>query len=351
MDQPSFSSNQASPDEADRPGSIDGRSRAPLVDPFGRRIEYVRLSVTDRCNFRCLYCMPKSIEALAKARLLSFDEIERIATVLAQLGVRKLRLTGGEPTVRRGLPELVARLARVPGLVDLGMTTNGWNLATCAPALRAAGLSRVNVSLDTLRRERFLRLAQVDRLNDVLAGIEAVVALGWTPLKLNVVVCRGVNDDEAPDFVERFAALPISIRFIEYMEFGAPGFSLVPWDTVRRTLDRRFRLEPVPGRPGDGPARSWKVEGTDVTVGAISARSDQFCAGCNRIRIGADGSIRSCLAYEGGAIQLRDVLRAGGDDDDIEAALRAAVLRKPWSHTQGEQGGRAFEGEMVRCGG
>ena len=269
------------------------------------------------------------------------------------MGVDRIRLTGGEPTVRRGFVDLVRRiaLAKEHGLRDLAMTTNGWNLADVGPALRDAGMDRVNISLDTLDRDTFTRITQRDRLPDVLAGIDKVVAMGWLPLKINVVVCKGLNDTEVGDFVEQFKHLPVTIRFIEYMAFGESKFPLVPWAETRRTLEERFTLEPVDGPGGSGPASYWKVAGTKVEVGTIGALSSQFCAACNRVRVTADGELRNCLAYEPQALSLRDVMRETSDDEDLEWAIRGAILRKPLSHIQLEDGSNSFEGSMVTIGG
>lgn len=326
--------------------------RGQIIDPFGRRIHYVRLSVTDRCNFRCVYCMPEEgVEFTHRDELLNFEEIERIGRVMTEMGVDRIRLTGGEPTVRRDVLELVSRLGALPRLEDLAMTTNGWNLAKIGADLKAAGLTRLNISIDTLDRERFIALARVDRLDDVLAGIEAVVALDWLPLKLNVVVCEGMNEDEVCTFVERFAHLPVTIRFIEYMPFGESRFKLVPWSRSKARLEARWTLEPVPGPKGSGPANYWSVAGTKVVVGAIGALSRQFCEACNRVRITSDGRLKTCLAYEPQMVSLRDVLRGGGSDDDLETAIRAGIARKPVAHVTGEDGSNPFEGQMIQIGG
>ena len=329
-------------------------SDAPLIDPFGRRIDYVRLSVTDRCNFRCTYCMPADVRFQPRRELLTFEEMEQLARVLARAGVRSSRLTGGEPSVRRGFEELLTRLARAKeqGLVELSMTTNAWSLAREAERWRAAGLDRVNISLDTLDRERFAQITGQDRLHDVLAGIERVVELGWRPVKINVVVCRGLNEDEVWGFVERFAELPVVLRFIEYMPFGAPRFPLVSWDEVERLLRERFTLLPLSQAPvGSGPATYFAVEGARVTVGAIGARSAKFCEGCNRVRVTATGALRNCLAYEPDGVSLRDAMRGGADDDELDRVLRAGIERKPRDHRSTAAGGVPFEGHMVHIGG
>ncbi len=326
--------------------------RGPIIDPFGRRIHYVRMSVTDRCNFRCVYCMPEEgIDFTERSELMTFEEIERLGRVLTEMGVDRIRLTGGEPTVRRDILDLVGRLGALPRLRDLAMTTNGWNLAKIGPQLKAAGLTRVNISIDTLDRQRFIDIARVDRLDDVLAGIEAVVALDWLPLKLNVVVCEGLNETEVADFVDRFAHLPVTIRFIEYMPFGESRFRLVPWEQTRARLEERYTLIPAAGPDGSGPANYWTVAGTAVEVGAIGALSRQFCAACNRVRITSDGRLKTCLAYEPQMVSLRDVLRGGGSDDDLELAIRAGILRKPVAHITGEDGSNPFEGQMIQIGG
>ncbi len=332
---------------------MQGGSRGDIIDPFGRRISYVRLSVTDRCNFRCVYCMPDDIEFMPRQSMLSFEEIGRLCVVLAQMGIEKIRLTGGEPTVRQGIVELVeqADRARAHGLRDLAMTTNGWNLRKMAGPLRDAGLDRVNVSLDTLDRCRFKELTRRDQLDEVLAGIEAVVAMGWLPLKLNVVVCQGLNDLEVVHYVEHFSHLPVTIRFIEYMPFGQSRFGLVPWDVTRRRLEERFELVPVAGPPGAGPATNFKVVGSAVEVGTIGAMSRQFCDSCNRVRITTDGRLKTCLAYEPEMLSLRDLLRSGCSDDELEIAIRLAIRRKPERHLSTEDGSNPFEGSMVSIGG
>jgi len=295
----------------------------------------------------------EGIEFMDRDHLLRFEETERLARVLAQMGVDRIRLTGGEPTVRRGIVELVERVARAKefGLTDLAMTTNGWNLTELAGPLRAAGLDRINISIDTLDPERFLAITKRDALDDVLKGIDTVVAMGWLPLKLNMVVCRGLNEGEVADFVARFAHLPVTLRFIEYMPFGESRFALVPWSETRAQLEERYRLEPAVGPTGSGPATYWSVVGTQMTVGAIGALSRQFCENCNRVRITSDGKLKNCLAYEPQMMSLRDLMRAGCDDDQLESGIRAAVTRKPFAHICEEDGSNPFEGNMIQIGG
>jgi len=332
----------------------DRRGRDRLVDPFGRRVTYVRLSLTDRCNLRCRYCRPDgAYERTDRDDLLDFDEIARLARILARVGVRRLRLTGGEPTLRRGICAIVQGIdrARRLGLEDLAMTTNGVVLARLAPSLADAGLDRVNVSLDTLDPAKYAALTGVDALHRVLAGIDRAIACGLNPVKVNMVVCRGVNEDEVVTMAEHFADRPVHLRFIEYMPFGASRYGLVPWAETRRRLERRFVLRStVP--EGGGPSSCWQVEGAALRVGAIGAMTRCFCASCNRIRIGADGRIRACLADQGAGWDLRSALRHGDDDRSAVQVLRAAVAAKPLEHGRRAGGSDdAFEGVMTRVGG
>jgi GTP 3',8-cyclase len=320
-----------------------------LIDPFGRTIDTVRLSVTDRCNFKCSYCRPgETVSFLKRHLLLSFEELGRVARVLADLGIKRIRLTGGEPTVRADILTLVKQLASTPGLDEVTMTTNGWNLHKIAEPLRAAGLGRLNLSLDTLNRERFKEITGVDRLPDVLAGIDKVLSMDWTPLKVNVVVVRGVNELEVADFVGRFLHQPIDIRFIEAMPFSETANSTVPWAETKALLEERFELRQV-ANVGGGPANSWEVQGAKVRIGAIHPMSDHFCGSCNRIRITAEGEVRTCLAYEPDGVKLRTLLRSGATDDDLAVALRTAVAGKPEGHHA--ERGVAFEGRMMSIGG
>jgi GTP 3',8-cyclase len=326
-----------------------------LVDPHGRRINYVRLSLTDRCNLRCRYCLPDGDYARSDRReLLTFTEIERLAGILARLGVERLRLTGGEPTARRGVPQIVEGIARARrfGLRDLSITTNGLTLARLAPELSAAGLDRVNVSLDTLDREKYAWLTGVDALERVLAGIDRALECGLAPLKINMVVGRDLNEDEVVGMAERFLDRPIHLRFIEYMPFGESRFGLVPWAETRRRLETRFRLIPSEEQHGGGPSRGWQVEGAPLRIGAIGAMTRRPCSGCNRIRIGSDGRIRACLAEQGDGWDLRTPLRSGAGDAAVASVVRAAVAAKPLEH--GRHSGAAslaFDGVMTRVGG
>lgn len=330
-----------------------------LLDRFGRMHTYVRVSVTDRCNYRCVYCLPEEgMHLLPRAELLSFEEIARVVRVLARAGVRRVRLTGGEPTVRRDLLALVRALSAIPGIEDLSMTTNGHTLAALARPLREAGLHRVNVSLDTLDPAAFARITRGGDLARVLAGIDAARAAGLTPVKVNAVVMAGDNEDAIEALARTFLphAADTVLRFIEVMPFDATAHRCVPAATVRARLAALAPLvdEVAHATPGGGPARHalWgdPAEGPPLRVGFISPLTEHFCARCNRLRLLADGHLRTCLAHED-TPSLRALLREGADDDALDAAIRAIVRGKPAGHEAQAQGGRAFEGVMTGIGG
>lgn len=324
----------------------------PLMDAYGRVHTYLRISVTDRCNYRCVYCMPEEgLNWMAREDLLRYEEIARIVAVFARMGIRRVRLTGGEPTVRRDLEALVGALGAL-GLDDLAMTTNGHTLAVLAPRLRAAGLTRVNVSLDTLRPERFATITRGGDLGRVLAGIERCREVGLTPIKLNAVIMRDENDDELDDLVRWAAphAADTVLRFIEYMPFEERWHQSVPCRELRQRLEQRYTLVPDRASAGAGPARYWRIAESGLQVGFIAPLSEHFCATCNRLRLMADGHLRTCLAHED-TPSLRDLLRQGADDDALEEAIRLMVYGKPSGHDCQLQGGTLFEGVMTGIGG
>jgi cyclic pyranopterin phosphate synthase len=331
-------------------------ARLPLTDAFARRVTYLRLSLTDRCNYRCTYCMPEEGVALApRADVLTFEEIEVLVERFARLGVERVRLTGGEPTVRQDVVEVVRRVARVPGVREVMMTTNGHRLAELAAPLRAAGLARLNVSLDTLDADRFRGITRRGDLERVVAGIEAAQEVGFDALKLNVVALRGFNDGEL-GAIARFAwargAVP---RFIEWMpmsdgELYAPGSFLGAAD-IRAALADQLGTTLVPAQSavsGAGPARYLRAEGLGE-VGIISALTEHFCDACNRVRVSATGQLHTCLAYDDG-VDLRGVLRAGGAGE-VESAIRAALGWKRAGHAFTATGGGAPRRHMVVIGG
>jgi cyclic pyranopterin phosphate synthase len=307
-----------------------------LKDTFGRRIEYLRLSVTDRCDLRCSYCLPEGFCGFERhGHWLDFDEIERVVRLLAGMGVKRVRLTGGEPLLRRGLPELAGRLAKLPGVEDLSLSTNATQLGRHAEALRRAGVTRVNVSLDSLRRERLRAITGRDVLDAVHAGLAAAKAAGLAPIKINMVVLGGVNDDE----VEAMAAFCIQqgfvLRLIEQMPMGEMARATRPVDfrELRTRLQERFAL--VDGLlPGGGPARYLVTPDGRGGVGFITPLSQHFCATCNRVRLSVDGTLHLCLGQEQ-SLSLRTLLRAGIADGELEAQIRSAVYQKPEAHDFG----------------
>jgi len=313
-----------------------------LIDKFGRAIEYVRLSVTDRCDLRCSYCMPKGHRTFHEPdQWLTFEEIERVMGAFARLGVHRIRLTGGEPLVRRNLPELAARLSKLPGMVDLSLSTNATRLAKYANPLRDAGVSRINVSLDSLQPARYKEITQ-GRLDKVLHGLNAAKQAGFAPIKINMVVMRGVNDDEVEDMVDFCIENNFTLRFIETMPMGDMGRQAsnlyVDLKEVKDRLAEKFEL--VPGlMPGGGPARYMQVANTNLRIGFITPISQHFCATCNRVRIAADGTLYLCLGQDH-KLELRPHLRAGIDDHGLEQLLRNAIDIKPERHEFQEKPGK-----------
>ena len=310
---------------------------APLVDTFGRVHTDLRISVTDRCNFRCAYCMPaEGMQWLDRSDVLSFEEIERIARVLVErYGIRSVRLTGGEPTVRAHLPVLVRKLADLG--VDLALTTNGATLALVADDLRAAGLERINISLDTLQADRFRQLTRRDELGRVLEGIDAAVAAGFSPVKVNNVLMRGINDDEVVDFLRLGRDKGVEIRFIEFMPLDAQGeWSSDRVVTASEILERaaeHFEFEPVVR--GHEPAERFRYTDGSGSFGVIASVTRPFCGSCDRIRLTADGQLRNCL-FALGHVDLRALLRGGATDDQLAEAVAGEVHRKWAGHAIGQ---------------
>ncbi len=324
----------------------------PLVDRFARAHTYVRVSVTDRCNYRCVYCLPATgVEWMARANLLTFEEIVRVVRCLASMGVTGVRLTGGEPTVRRGLPDLVRELAAIPGILDIAMTTNAHHLAKHAEALASAGLNRINVSLDTLDAERFVSLTRGGNVERVLAGIQAALEQGLTPVKINCVVVKGENEQDVLPLIEYFSQWPdaVQVRFIEKMPFGEDTYTTVPSATLRQRVQQTLQLERVSRIAGRGPSVNWRVASTGQTIGFISPMTEHFCEQCNRLRLQADGNLRTCLSRDDSP-NLRDVLRAGMTDDALAALLREMVWGKVAGH-EAHTGKQNFEGVMTQIGG
>lgn len=307
-----------------------------LNDTYQRTIDYLRISITDRCNLRCVYCMPEEgVTVCSHDDILRYEEIERVVRAAAGLGVRKIRLTGGEPLARLGVADLVRALARIPGIEDIAMTTNGMLLRRYAGLLAEAGLHRVNISLDTLRPERFRAITRWGDLDTALDGIDAAFAAGLEPVKINTVVMRGQNDDEVVDLARKTLDARWHVRFIEWMPVGDAARD---WRArVVSAAEIRARIEAelgplVPAKVnGAGPARTHKLPDAAGTLGFIGAVSEHFCASCNRLRLTADGKLRPCL-LAADELDLRAPLRQGASEADIKALLREAIRVKPRGH-------------------
>lgn len=304
-----------------------------LYDSFGRRIEYLRLSVTDRCNLRCTYCMPEGAAGGAEpATWLSFDEVERVVRIFARLGVAKVRLTGGEPLLRKNLAALAARLAALPGITDLSLSTNGTQLARQAKALRAAGVTRLNVSLDSIDPTRFAEITKRDALDAVLRGLLVAREEGFGPIKINMVVMAGVTDTEIDQMVAFCIEQRFVLRLIEVMPVGAAGRAtgMVQLGPVQERLRAQFGLvDGIVG--GAGPARYLVSPDGHLQIGFITPISQHFCEACNRVRMSVDGVLYLCLGQDD-KVDVRALLRSGCSDEELEALLRDAIRRKPLRH-------------------
>jgi cyclic pyranopterin phosphate synthase len=306
-----------------------------LVDGFGRAITNLRISVTDRCNLRCVYCMPAEPEWMPQPEILSFEEIGRIVRVAVSLGITDFRLTGGEPTARKELPELVRRVASTSGVRDLAMTTNGILLKRLAKPLREAGLHRLNISLDTLKGEKFVHIARRDGFRETWEGIEAADAAGFRPLKINMVVMRGVNDDEIVDFAAMARTKPWQIRYIEFMPLDGDNRwsreQVVPAKEILERIHARWPLELVSDGPLSNPARVFRFKDGVGDIGIIASVSEPFCGACDRIRVTPDGKLRTCL-FSTEETDLKGPMRAGADDAAVAELIRSAVAKKEAGH-------------------
>jgi cyclic pyranopterin phosphate synthase len=319
-----------------------------ISDSFQRPINYLRISVTDRCNLRCVYCMPEEgVTLMPHADILTYEEIYTVAKVAAGMGINKVRLTGGEPLVRLGLADLVKMLASIEGIDDLSLTTNGILLAHHATELKQAGLRRVNISLDTLQPERFRKITRCGELVDTLKGIDAAHAVSLEPVKINMVVMAGINDDELIDFARKTIEDGWHVRFIEHMPVIADSPTpsrLFSVKEMRNRIEALGKLEPWKVNVGNGPAKYFRLPGAKGTIGFITPVTEHFCYRCNRLRLTADGKLRPCLLSEE-EIDLREDLRSGASPDELKRLIEKAIARKPERHHLAEgktRNGRPF---------
>jgi GTP 3',8-cyclase len=327
----------------------------PLADGHGRRIEDLRLSVTDRCNFRCQYCMPaEGLPWLERSEVLDFEEIERLARLFVSIGIGSIRLTGGEPLVRPRFPDLVTRLASIGGLTDLSLTTNGYLLERDGEALVEAGIRRVNVSIDSLQRDRFFQITRRDALPRVMRGLGAIAAYPQVaPVKVNAIAMRGFTEDEALRFAEFARSTSFQVRFIEFMPLDGDRAwtpdAVLSGEELRQMIHRVHPLEELPREPS-ATARMFRFADGHGEIGFINPVSEPFCADCNRIRLTADGKLRTCL-FSIHETDLRGPLRDGAGDDELEEMIRNAVWRKELKHRIGEPGFRQPPRTMSAIGG
>lgn len=325
-----------------------------LIDSFSRTISYLRLSLTDRCNLKCLYCRPAKGGCILKQdELLTFEELLRIVSVAVKIGIRKVRITGGEPLCRGDAEGFIRELGKIPDLYDIRLTTNGVLLAEKAASLMDAGLSKINISLDTLNKERFKEITGFDLFDKVWDGIQRAKQLGFAPIKINTVVIRGMNDDEVVAFGKLSITDPFQVRFIEFMPMGEKTRwskdSYVSGDEILSKLRPLGEIEAVERKKFDGPARIFKIKGAQGSIGLINPISHKFCKDCNRLRLAADGMLRSCLLVDQ-ETDLRSILRQGASDSEIRKALIQTVKMKPEGHSVDRRGFNCH-GQMSRIGG
>ncbi len=325
-----------------------------LRDNFHRTIDYMRVSITDRCNLRCIYCMPaEGVRPIEHKEILTYEEIIRVVRVAAELGVRKIRITGGEPLARKNVTYLISSIRKIPGIEDMSLTTNGVLLKKYAKELADTGLDRVNISLDSLRPERYREITRGGDIGEVMAGIEAAEKAGLMPLKINMVPVRGLNDDEIEEFARITLETPYHVRFIEFMPIGARDFwsedKYIPADEIRTIVERIGPLFPVRVRK-NGPARYFRFEKARGVIGFISALTHHFCEECNRLRLTADGRLRPCLFSET-EIDLKPALRSKSADSELERLLRLSIEVKPEGHNLGRREDIRVLRSMSKIGG
>jgi len=331
------------------------KSQIPLIDQYNRRLNYLRISITDRCNLQCIYCMPHGgLPKLRHEDILTYEEILRLVRIATKLGVRKVRLTGGDPFLRKDVFDFIPRLTSLPGLEDVSLTTNGIYLKENLEKLKSFGIKRLNVSLDTLQREKYERITGYDGLGAVWEGIELATKLRFDPVKINMVVIKGLNDDEILDFARLSLRYPFHVRFIEYMAIGVtdPDFPLyhIPSSIIKEQLEGLGELVPVPKSAYGGPAERFRFNGALGEIGIISPVTNHFCHVCNRLRLTASGHLRPCLLSDREE-DLRGPLRDGASDSDLAAIFLKAASKKPHEHHSDSEHSIPFSGQMSSIGG
>ena len=328
-----------------------------IIDPFNRRITYLRVSVTDHCNYRCHYCRDEDHQThTKKSQVLTFEEIAKIVRLFAELGVTKVRLTGGEPLLRKDILDLTKMLGEIPGLTDIPLSTNAHLLPGLASELKNNGINRVNISIDSLDPVRFKEITRDGDLDIVIKGIDAAISVGIKPIKLNMVVMKGINDDEIESMTEFAINRGLDLRFIETMPIGLAGIEAVDRHYSERDILSRVRasygdkLLPIQSKQTDGPAKAFKIEGTETSIGTISAVSNNFCSSCNRVRLTAKGELILCLGQKD-SVSLRDALRSGMSDSKIKQLILDAITKKPEKHFFDSVIDNISSRQMVEMGG
>ena len=328
-----------------------------IVDPFNRKITYLRVSVTDHCNYRCHYCRDEDHQThTKKAQVLTFEEIARIVRLFAELGVTKVRLTGGEPLLRKDILDLTRMLGEIPGLSDIPLSTNAHLLPAMALKLKNHGINRANISIDSLIPERFKEITRDGDLETVINGIDAAISVGMKPIKLNMVVMKGTNDDEIESMIEFAINRGLDLRFIETMPIGLAGIEAVDRHLSEKDiLDRVYsaygdRLISQDSKQTDGPAKTLKIEGTHTSIGTISAVSNNFCSSCNRVRLTAKGELILCLGQKD-SVSLRDAIRSGMEDQEVKQLILNAITKKPEKHFFDSVVDNISNRQMVEMGG
>lgn len=326
-----------------------------LLDPYYRKINYLRISVTDRCNLRCRYCMPEEgMPLISHGEILTYEEILRLVRVFVKEGMSKVRLTGGEPLVRKGIIDFISRLSGIEEIKDLSLTTNGLLLRDLARDLKQAGLKRVNISLDTLNREKFLKITRRNGYDQVWQGIEEAMKASLAPIKINMVAIKGLNDDEIESFALLTLHHPLVVRYIEYMPSGNgeewKDGAILTITEIKNRLEAMGNLLPIPSDQWDGPARRFRLEGAVGEIGLIGPVSDHFCRNCNRLRLTPDGKIRTCL-FSDEEIDVKQFLRNGGSDEDLRKQLLLALKTKPEKHHLNTHSFKKCQRNMSAIGG